>query len=158
METAFTYATVIPGLIISFGFIVGGAMAATMSLSQLKLAWSMQAWPKTSGEVRSSRIDINARGLYRPEIEYVFTVGARQIVGKRRTLFAGASSNRVWADTIVAQYPTGSSVTVYYDPNDPRQCIVDRTNCRTLAVIFAFVCFGFSAIGLACLDHFTRQA
>src|SRR5690242_20698889 len=117
---ALGYVMVIPGLILSFGFILMGALAAAAALSQLKVAWAMQQWPSTLAEVRSSRIVTTSRGYYEPRIEYAFTVNGEEILGKRRALYAVAKLDRVWADTIVSENPVGGRVTVYYDPRNPR--------------------------------------
>lgn len=138
-------------LIPSVGCIIMGSVLTVASLNSLKAAWAMQSWPSTRGVIRSSRIEITAYGLYKPTIEYTFTLGDRQIAGKRRKLFEQATNNRVWADTVVGRYPIGSSVTVYYDPNDPRRCVVDRENTLTLGAIFAIIGLSLSAFGLAIL-------
>jgi Protein of unknown function (DUF3592) len=146
----------LPGLILAFAFIIIGAVAASVALIQRKRAFAMQSWSTTDAEVRSSGIEITGNGFYKPQVEYTFTVGSRQIVSRRRALFAGASSNRAWADTVVSQYPVGGRVTVYYDPVHPDECVLDRTHARALATLFPMVGLAFSAIGLVCLDYFTR--
>ena len=138
-------------LIISVSFIVMGSLLTIASLKSLKAAWAMQSWPSTRGEIRSSRIELTGDGFYKPAIEYTFVIDDRQIAGKRRTLFERATNNRVWADTVVARYPIGSSVMVYYDPNDPRQCVVDRENTRTFGTILTIIGLSISAFGFAAL-------
>jgi len=147
------YVLLIPVLIIALGFIIMGALAAAAALQQLKTAWAMQDWPSTRAEVRSSRIMVTSRGYYEPRIEYAFTVNGQEILGKRRALYLRAKMDRVWADTIVSEHPVGGAVTVYYDPKNPRQCVLDRENARAVGAVMPFVGFGFAAIGLALLDY-----
>lgn len=63
----------------------------------------------------------------------------------------------MWADTIVSALPVGGSVTVYYDPKNPSQCVLTRKNARAIGAIIPLVGLGFSAIGLAVLDYVVRS-
>ena len=154
---ALSYVMMIPGLILSLGFILMGALAAAAALSQLKVAWAMQRWPSTLAEVRSSRIVTTSRGYYEPRLEYAFTVDGEEIFGKRRALYTIAKLDRVWADTIVSENPAGAHVTVYYDPTNPRQCVLTRENARSVGAVLPFVGFAFAAIGIALLDYVARR-
>ena len=102
------YATIIPGLIIAFGFIVMGALAVAATLAQL---------------------------------------------GNRRVIYSVATIDRVRADTIVSEHPVGRAVTVYFDPKNPRLCILDRRNARVYGAPMPLIGVGFAAIGIAYLNY-----
>lgn len=152
-----TYATIVAGIIISFGFITMGTLAVAVTLRQCKTAWAMEGWHSTRAEVRSSRIEMR-HGYYEPCIEYAFTVDGQEIVGNRRALYRRGSSDRVWADTIVSEHPVGSRVIVYYDPKNPRQCILNRKNARAYGAAMPLIGVGFAAIGIAFLDYVVSLA
>lgn len=150
------YLIAVPGLLVSFGFIFIGALLAAVALSELTVVWAAQKWPSTPAEVRSSRIVIDRWGYYEPRIEYAFTVDGQQILGKRRAFYIKSKMDRVWADTIVSENPVGARVTVFYDPNNPSQCVLTREKARGVGAVIPVVGFGFSAIGLALLDSIAR--
>ena len=59
-----------------------------------------------------------------PAVEYEFEVGGRTMRGSRIGIgddWGGANS-----EATLARYPVGAAVTVYYDPNDPKSCVLER--------------------------------
>jgi hypothetical protein len=83
----------------------------------------------TSGRVLRSRVysrrteSIIPLDLYRPEIEYSYEVNGRSFHGSRYR-FGDMSFVDGSADSIVATYPAGAEVAVFYDPNDPAESLL----------------------------------
>jgi hypothetical protein len=100
---------------------------------------SCQRWPQTTGTVTQAGLDTDD-GI-RLSVIYAYTVNG-----------AGYSSSRIQfgtpttyirrssADAAVSQYPVGSQVTVYYDPENPAEAVLDRTSPGGLEyIIFGII-------------------
>jgi hypothetical protein len=91
-----------------------------------------KAWTTVTGRiVRSELVAKHHRFQGSPEtvenvpvVEYEFTVGARKYRGSR--IGIGDDSGGANAEATLARYVVGHDVTVYYDPNDPRNCALER--------------------------------
>jgi hypothetical protein len=82
--------------------------------------------------------------MYRPEILYAFTVDGMQYTGVRRTLFAMNSADPDSPAKVVARYPVGHPVIVYYDPRNPRESILIRESALPSAAFLTAVGLFFS--------------
>ncbi len=86
-----------------------------------------QGWPQATGKVTQSGLDTDDG--YRVRVIYEYSVNG-----------AGYSSSRVQlgtpttylrkssADAAVRRYPVDSQLTVYYDPENPAEAVLDRTS------------------------------
>lgn len=59
-----------------------------------------------------------------PDVQYVFRVGGKEYRGRRVTI--GEKTSSFELEAILARYPVGATVTVYYDPADPNQAVLER--------------------------------
>lgn len=128
-----------------------GAGATIVGINKIRLALSMRRWPAADGEVRSSSVlevrttGVRSRRRYRPEILYAFVVGGIEYTGVRRTLFAVRYGGPDYPAKVVAQYPVGHPVTVYYDPGNPRESILIRDTALPWAACVTAVGIYFCA-------------
>lgn len=116
-----------------------GALILLLALAfqhQVRLA---RSWPAASGEILSAESEayrawtrvgsdsLVRRTFYRPVIVYTYTVGGREYTADRVTLGgqAGWSSSRFFQRSL-AKYPPGSPVTVYYNPSNPSEAVLER--------------------------------
>lgn len=117
------------------GLIVGGpiavmviAMVVTKSLQLRRSA----AWPQATGRITKSTVATRherpfgraMRVINFPEVEYEFSADGRKYTGQRIAI--GDDSGGAHIEATLARYPVGASVTVYYDPADPEDCVLDR--------------------------------
>src|SRR5262249_25301486 len=58
-----------------------------------------------------------------PNIEYEFSVGAQTYRGARIAITDTSGPD---AEAALDHYPVGKTVTVYYDPADPNNCVLER--------------------------------
>jgi hypothetical protein len=63
--------------------------------------------------------------LYHAEIKYTYTVGGREYTGEHLRLDSLEVSSEEHARKVTARYPQGASVTVYYNPADPSQALLE---------------------------------
>ena len=86
-----------------------------------------------------------------PIVEYSYDVNGTSWAGDNPSYHAfGMSSNKDAAKT-VAQFPVGKEITVYYDPNDPGESVleIDHRSFPYMAVLLLtpFHCIGGAFIG-----------
>jgi hypothetical protein len=94
-------------------------------------------WSTTPGTVTTSRLeedyDSDDGYKYKVEVKYKYTVDKKTYTNDR--VFFNFESeigfDRIYdlrsdAERVTARYPTGKTVTVLYDPDDPRQAVLER--------------------------------
>lgn len=59
-----------------------------------------------------------------PAVEYEFSAGGRKVRGKRISI--GEDSGGANTAATLRRYTVGAAVTVYYDPADPKNCVLER--------------------------------
>ncbi len=83
------------------------------------------SWPEVRGTVLSATVQVSSQGNARhetPLVLYTYRVGNREFQGNR--VHAGAPTRQ--ATDVVARYPAGSCVQVFYDPADPTRSALER--------------------------------
>jgi hypothetical protein len=105
------------------------AVAVAAKLIELRQA---QSWAQASGRILSSRIEarrhrfVGAEETVRnePAIEYEFEANGRTWRGSR--IGIGDDTGGAETEATLGRYPAGATVTVHYDPDDPRNCVLER--------------------------------
>jgi ABC-type multidrug transport system fused ATPase/permease subunit len=90
------------------------------------------SWETTTGRIVSSKIaQRTIKFAGEPErienyaaIIYEFTANGRKVQGSR--IGIGDDTRDADAAPTVKRYPVGANVTVYYDANDPKNCVLER--------------------------------
>jgi hypothetical protein len=120
---------------------------------------SARGWHSVTGRVYSSRVlaeesvdvgrepgQLTERAIvYRPEIRFEYVVGGREYASKQLRL--GEEPQLSWpsvAEALVKRYPVGQEVTVYYDPSNPDQAVLERASGPAGGLYI-----GFGLLGLA---------
>ena len=112
------------GLLVFFwGYRQHGRAAATAS------------WPTTEGVIRESNMEqMLSPGAtddpWMPVVKYSYRIGGREHVSNRVGYMVIGSSNKAYAEGIVARYPVGKEVTVYYDPADHDTAVLEPGPCK----------------------------
>ncbi|HEX4486426.1 MAG TPA: DUF3592 domain-containing protein [Terriglobales bacterium] len=136
-------------------FVLVGIGLIWISLRSRKLANASKAWPSAPGRILSSCVQeyentdtdrTNTRITYTAEVEYEYAVEGQTLRGKRVQFGLGGSGNSTAIRNIVARYPAGKEVQVYYDPAKTSQCTLEQTAAGSLTFLLvigvAFVVFG----------------
>jgi hypothetical protein len=125
-----------------------------------------ESWPTAAGRVVHSDVarQRKPRGTrYWPDVRYEYTVDGRAYKGRQLTAWEKRFSieepgeARRWA----ARYPQGAEVTVYYDPDDPHDGVLEPGAARRawagfyvgVGLIVAGVLIPAVAIGKYALGH-----
>lgn len=114
-----------------FAAVMIGALilAATVKMREVKGA---QSWSTTIGRVTRSDVraqkrrdmDNRERTQSIPAVEYEYTVNGKRFTGARISLAETIPESEI--ESILNRYPLGKEVTVYYNPANPRQAVLER--------------------------------
>src|SRR5215471_4892700 len=104
-------------------------LAAANKLFELYRA---QSWSQTTGKVVRSGMETRRHRFAGepervenvPAVEYEFMALGSKVRGSR--IGIGDDSGGENAEATLARYPVGTAVTVYYDPQDPTHCVLER--------------------------------
>lgn len=95
--------------------------------SVLQKARVSESWPQAQGEIVSSEVrrsDDENGSSYSGDVTFEYVV-ADSRYSSDNVSFGQYSGNRSHAEEIVAKYPVGSRVTVYYDPEDVATAVLE---------------------------------
>jgi len=85
-------------------------------------------WPSTMGTVHMSTVEwrrgSKGGSVAYPVVQYAYQVMGRQYQGRK--IMPGPEAGGSGAHKIVARYPMGAQVMVYYDPNNPSDALLER--------------------------------
>jgi hypothetical protein len=108
---------------LAFNVFVIGIMLYMQSASKAALNW-----PSVQGKILSSRVHYTSsysKSSPSPWVEYTYEVDGKKY--KSMTIARGGMvSSQTLAEDIVARYPKGADVTVYYDPGNPSKACLEK--------------------------------
>jgi hypothetical protein len=124
---------------------LGGLLAAIglflVPVAIYRIAQAMQSsnWPTAPGVIRQSEyitvlVPRQRKGSLQEHVlqmSYDYEVNGQQYTGTRRTMMSATTLSEQTARDIVAKYPVGSNVKVYYNPSNPSHCCLE-TGLMTL--------------------------
>jgi hypothetical protein len=114
-------------------FILGGMVFIFLAFKQTRDAKkATETWLSTPGEIVSSELSVHrshsSKGVstvnFKPELNYEYQVADQKFNGSQIG-FGSAAYSKSKADKIIAPYPKGAKVTVYYDPSDPSKAVLE---------------------------------
>lgn len=106
----------------------GAAIGTLRLLKGRRIGWNEPretVWPNTRGTVLSATVQMSHTSRARhesPLVLYAYQVDGRMFQG-HRVRANGPCAN---ASEVIARYPAGASVVVYYDPADPANSALER--------------------------------
>lgn len=88
-------------------------------------------WAQTSGKILKSTVEARHHQFSGeaetvknvPAVEYAFSAGGKDYRGARIGIGDVGGED---TDAVLARYPVGKNVTVFYDPSDPNECVLER--------------------------------
>jgi len=105
-------------MILGANFVFLATIALYAGGSRLLAARASERWPQTEGLIIESRTTSNCI-LCRPTINYHYDVKGQSFVGSNITAGSQNYYNRGEAVSKIRSYAIGSTLAVYYDPNNP---------------------------------------
>ena len=116
---------------------IAGTFFAIYYINKKKNAAAM-TWPETAGRVTVSMLDHDISKdkdwdgdsvktkTYTPRIHFEYTVGDTIYTGKRVAYRNLHSVIKGVVQKTLDRYPVGAAVTVYYDPQNPSDSVLER--------------------------------
>lgn len=130
-------------------------ISLVVARSKLERIKHAAGWRSTPGkviesEVSDSRPDSTIQNpLFEnmPRVRYEYTANGRTLVGDRISF--GDDTGGANTQATLARYPVGSSVTVYFDPNAPEDCVLEREAPKgLLAGCLSVIAFAIVAVAV----------
>jgi hypothetical protein len=142
------------GVLMSLVFIAIGLGMLYYARSLSAKAQQSLSWPSTEGVISHSAVllqmrdtsDSTSTTTYKADVAYRYKVRGRDYSSDRLTL-ADFSSTARRAQGIVGRYADGAPVTVYYNPVDPSDAVLERGGTSGIGVLY-LIGGVFAAAGL----------
>jgi hypothetical protein len=147
----------VPLIACLFPALIGVALLG-WSFVVIQAAREARAWPTTTGRITASSIkerdrrdgDDNPVTEYTPFVRYSYSVNDRPFESDRIALGYNEEGSYGSAKSAVARYPVGASVTVHYDPANPRSAVLQLGTRNMSTPIF----IGIASIALSLVFFF----
>lgn len=146
------------GFIAGVIFIGGGLYTIWVGRDRRRIARESRNWPQADGKILTATVATRWHptvGNYHvPRAHYSYAVAGTTYQGDviRAGLEQFGSITKATAQTLIEQYPVGSSVKVHYNPADPASAVLETTVMGGGRNIFAgaiFVLLGIAAFVFA---------
>jgi hypothetical protein len=125
-------------------FLPAGLLFTTMGMNGILRARESAGWPPTEGRITRSEVVRRTSGTgtdrttaYHAEVSYEYLVDGAAYRGDR-VAYGDYGGKRKHAQRIVSRYRKGEVVTVYYNPQNPRVCLLEP-GLKAQAFIMPFV-------------------
>ena len=134
---------------IGFIFLPMVALIVSAVIAKLREAKKAETWSQTTARIVVSRVEAKHHQFPGsettvtnvPVVEYEFTVNGQKWRGNRISI--GEDAGGANLEATLARYKTGTTVTVYYDPKHPTDCVLERDvpkgfgpGCAAIALFF----------------------
>ena len=132
------------GALMSLVFIAIGLGMLYYAHTMSTKAQQSLMWPSTEGVISHSAVLTQMRQAsgtssspptYKADVAYRYKVQGRDYSSERISLM-DISSTAGHAQGIVDRYPDGASVTVYYNPGDPSDALLERGTTGGIGVLY----------------------
>jgi hypothetical protein len=120
--------------IFGFGFLLGNFFLYREIVITQNRENATQTWPTVTGKITASKVkrqhDSENGPVEYPHISYTYEVNGKK--HHSSNIMAGGELGGVNVESTLARYPLGSQVTVYYDPQNPKDAVLEAGN-RTIS-------------------------
>ncbi len=148
-------------LLVAGVFILLGAGLSWWGWNIVQDARASSQWPTTEGTVTSSEVRDTSDAesdSYSPRVTYEYQVDDVSYQNNTITFGQNSYSSRRKAESIAAGYPTGSRVTVYYEPGDPAQSVLEPgASAGSFIVLAIGLLFGLIGVVAAVAIAFFKK-
>ena len=127
------------GLVVGLAFIGAGLISIAAVIQQAHDGSASLQWPTAVGVVEQASLDRGwthgGERTYSPHIVYRYAVMGREYSSDQITVGSSGTprpgeTGRQLAESILAQYPVGASIPVYYDPGAPARAVLEPGSVR----------------------------
>jgi hypothetical protein len=131
-------------LVITFcaAFSLIGWLMVVQGADQIRSTRAVMQWPAVEGVIEATEVypvEGPQGARWRPHVTYSYAVGARVITATRLSLGkAPLEAQRANAERYLAQYRPGSAVTVFFNPRELTESVLDVSTPPSVYVNVAF--------------------
>jgi hypothetical protein len=112
---------------------IPAAMTLTGAGFMMRTAWQVRRWPRVPGVILSaslkhSRAADEEAESFQPLVRYSYTVDGVKREGRRLALRGtDAGGSESWAREVLARYPVGKPISVFYNPANPDEAAIEAS-------------------------------
>ncbi len=140
-------------------FVAGGVYLIVTSVRSRRKAQASQSWPSVTGRVLAadiveyvSRDEDKTTRSYHLAVQYEYEVNGQRYVGDKVNIGpVRRNINPRRSQEILARYPVGGNVTVYYNPVNPQEAVLERAAAHTTAILVLGIALILVPSFIACL-------
>lgn len=112
---------------------------------------AVQSWASTMGTVLASYLERRRSGdsgsVNYPVVQYSYQVGGQAYQGAK--IAPGMTVGGTGAGRVIAKYPEGAQVMVFYDPNNPSDAVLEKKAHAQWLMWLLLVVFDVMLCGMA---------
>lgn len=124
--------------IVAVVLVVVGVVSAVTITASIRDARASASWPSVPGQVSESTVEESSSGTsrsFKASVRYDYAVDGRTYTNHAIGFSDSGGADRAGAEGVTAKYPNKSAVTVYYNPTDPQNAVLERgTSTRVYAM------------------------
>jgi hypothetical protein len=111
-----------------------GVVLFLVGFFQMKKSRASGSWPSTVGTVQKAEIysdwdgDPESTSALAIRVEYQFQASGREWTGTRIRFDQIRYASTRQAQKALGNYPVGGPVQVYFDPQNPSECVLEKKN------------------------------
>ncbi|MFP2958437.1 DUF3592 domain-containing protein [Myxococcus sp. 1LA] len=116
-----------------------------VTVSNMVLQMQTESWPSVQGTITRSEVEAvrsNKSTTYGLKVAYTYSVDGQHYEGSRARPAMWRSGGRGFAEELVARYPLGATIPVYYRPGQPSEAVLqtgmDGSALFTLMLLMPF--------------------
>lgn len=139
-------------LLVCLLFIILGIVFLLFSFYCYKKSKDSEKWSKTKGQISKAymgKFTDSDSVSYKVEIEYTYTVADKVYSSKRKYYGDHLLSSFYWSTKkLVDKYKIGDTIDVYYNPQNPKDAVLEQGVHFSVLVFFiaSLVCFSIGGV------------
>lgn len=136
-----------------------GAFLIYQSARSRQKAEASQVWPATSGQITEAHVSqstsTDSGGAtstsFTPTVSYTYRVLGQEYQGDKIGFgFQQSYGSPSKAQASLASFPVGGQVTVYYDPNNPPDAVLERKAGGSMITLVVGIIFVIASLCIGC--------
>lgn len=135
----------IVSILIGVGLLAAGAYTLYRTYHARTQADESQGWASTLGSITESRLGVSTNedrpDSYFPVVSYTYFAIGQPLTGRRISFGHTGENSAAEARETLKGYPVGKEVTVYYDPANPSDAVLERRGGSGITVWIVGVAF-----------------
>lgn len=134
-------AMILIGVLIIFGLVFGG-----FGVYKYNIGKQSSDWPSETGKITYSHMNskqVDGKTEYQASVKYSYTVDGTEYKGDQVTSSDVYFKSMLSANEVVDRYPTGSEVSVHYNPDKPNTAVLETGIKKNVYLLIGggLVCF-----------------